>query len=109
MSVRRLSERVRRELSYVSYPSREWTIPRYRDGQRIVDVLIVGAGQSGLAMAFGLKRERVGNIRLVDSSPRGFEGPWRQFARMAGRRNAKVVWGRDLGFPGLHTAAVERM
>ena len=32
MSVTRLSERVRRELTYLSYPSREWTVPRHRDG-----------------------------------------------------------------------------
>ena len=32
MSVARLSKRVRRELTYLSYPPREWTVPRYRDG-----------------------------------------------------------------------------
>jgi cation diffusion facilitator CzcD-associated flavoprotein CzcO len=101
MSVARLSDRVRRDLAYLSYPSREWTVPHYRDGDRVLDVLIVGAGQSGLAIAFGLKRERIDNIRIVDRNRRGFEGPWRRFARMTGLRTSKDVWGIDLGIPSL--------
>jgi cation diffusion facilitator CzcD-associated flavoprotein CzcO len=101
MSVVRLSHRVRRELAFLSHPSREWTIPRYRDGARALDVLIVGAGQGGLATAFGLKRERITNIRVVDRNPRGLEGPWRRFARMAELRTPKDVNGTDLGIPCL--------
>jgi FAD-dependent urate hydroxylase len=101
MSVVQLSDRVRRELTYLSYPSKEWTVPHYRDGARVVDVLIVGGGQSGLATAFGLKREQVNNIRIVDRNPRGLEGPWRRFARMTGLRTSKDVWGIDLGIPSL--------
>ena len=89
MSVPRLSDRVRRELTYLSYPSREWTVPRHRDGARVLDVLIVGGGQGGLATAFGLKLERISNIRIVDRNPRGLEGPWRRFARMKALRTAR--------------------
>ena len=101
MSVARLSDRVRRELTYLSYPSREWTVPRYRDGARVLDVLIVGGGQGGLATAFGLKLERITNVRIVDRSPRGLEGPWRRFARMRVLRTSKEVTGIDLGIPSL--------
>jgi cation diffusion facilitator CzcD-associated flavoprotein CzcO len=99
--VARLSNRVRRELTYLSYPSREWTVPRYRDGARVLDVLIVGGGQSGLAIGFGLKRERISNIRIVDRNRRGLEGPWRRFARMRELRTPKEVVGLDLGVPSL--------
>ena len=92
MSVARLSDRVRRELTYLSYPSREWTVPRYRDGARVLDVLIVGGGQGGLATAFGLKLERITNIRIVDRNPRGLEGPWRRFARM---KELRTIQGGD--------------
>src|SRR5271157_2499099 len=101
MSVVTLSDRVRRELTYLSYPSREWAVPRYRDGARILDVLIVGGGQGGLATAFGLKLERITNIRVVDRNPRGLEGPWRRFARMTELRTSKEVTGIDLGIPSL--------
>ena len=84
MSVARLSDRVRRELTYLGFPSREWMVPHYRDGAQVLDVLIVGGGQGGLATAFGLKLERIANIRIVDRNPRGLEGPWRRFARMRG-------------------------
>jgi FAD-dependent urate hydroxylase len=102
MSVVRLSDRVRRDLTYLSYPpSREWVVPRYRNGARVLDVLIVGAGQGGLATAFGLRLERIANVRIVDRNPRGLEGPWRRFARMTELRTSKEVTGIDLGIPSL--------
>src|SRR5262245_41309618 len=105
MSVTRLSGRVRRELTYLSYPPPEWTVPRFRDGLPVLDVLIVGGGQSGLGTAFGLKLERITNIRVVDRSPRGLEGPWRRFARMKELRTPKEVTGIDLGIPSLTARA----
>ena len=106
MSVVRLSDRVRRDLTFLNYPpSREWALPRSRDGVRVLDVLIVGAGQGGLATAFGLKLERITNIRIVDRNPRGLEGPWRRFARMTELRTPKEVTGIDLGIPSLTSRA----
>lgn len=105
MSVIQLSDRVRRELTYLSYPPREWTLPRSQNGARVFDVLIVGAGQSGLATAFGLKLERITNIKVVDRNPRGLEGPWRRFARMTELRTPKEVSGIDFGIPSLTVRA----
>jgi FAD-dependent urate hydroxylase len=105
MTVARLSERVRRDLAYLTYPSREWTIPRSHDDAPVLDVLIVGGGQAGLATAFALKRERVTNIRIVDRNRRGLEGPWRRFARMRQLRTPKEVTGIDLGIPSLTVQA----
>jgi FAD-dependent urate hydroxylase len=105
MNVIRLSDRVRRELTYLSYPPREWTLPRSREGAKVLDVLIVGAGQAGLATALGLKLERITNVRIVDRSPRGLEGPWRRFARMKELRTPKEVFGVDFGIPSLTVRA----
>jgi FAD-dependent urate hydroxylase len=105
MSISQLSERVRRELTYLGYPPREWTVPRSRDGVPVLDVLIVGGGQSGLGTAFGLKLERITNVRIIDHSPRGFEGPWRRFARMREIRTPKEVSGIDFGIPSLTARA----
>jgi FAD-dependent urate hydroxylase len=101
MSVEKLSARVRSELTFLSYPAAEWTVPRFHDGRRALDVLIVGGGLGGLGTALGLRLERVNNFRIVDRKPRGLEGPWRRFARMATLRTPKDVTGIDFGIPCL--------
>jgi cation diffusion facilitator CzcD-associated flavoprotein CzcO len=101
VSLVQLSNRVRRDLAYLSHPLREWTVPHHRDGTRVLDVLVVGGGQSGLAFAFALNRARITNFRIVDRNARGFEGPWRRFARMKELRTRKDVTGIDLGMPSL--------
>jgi cation diffusion facilitator CzcD-associated flavoprotein CzcO len=72
-----------------------------RDGSPIYDVVIIGAGQGGLAAAFGLLRERVRNILVVDENPLDRAGPWLNFARMKTLRTPKYVTGPDLGNPNL--------
>jgi len=100
-AVARLTERVHSDLSYLDYPvEREWTLRR-PGGVPVLDVLIIGGGQSGLATGFALKRERVANFLIVDRNPRGAEGPWRTYARMHNLRTPKAVTGPDLGIPSL--------
>jgi hypothetical protein len=78
-----LQEQVRRELQLLNYPARSWVQEkRTSHGSPILDVLVVGAGQGGLATAFGLLRERVDNILVVDQNPLDHAGPWLSFARM---------------------------
>lgn len=105
MGVTKLSDRVRRELPYLAYPDRAWTVPRERDDGAVLDVLIVGGGQSGLGTAFGLKLEQITNVRIIDRNPRGLEGPWRRFARMREIRTPKEVSGIDFGIPSLTVRA----
>jgi cation diffusion facilitator CzcD-associated flavoprotein CzcO len=96
-----LEARVRREIEMTAHPRTEWMAPRLRDGKPALDVLIVGAGQSGLATAFALKRERVNNILVIDRAPAGREGPWITYARMPTLRSPKNQTGPDLGLPSL--------
>jgi xanthine/CO dehydrogenase XdhC/CoxF family maturation factor/cation diffusion facilitator CzcD-associated flavoprotein CzcO len=97
-----LTERVRSDLEHLDYPQREWLTPRRTAaGGHVYDALIVGAGQGGLATAFGLLRERVRNLLVVDQNPLDRAGPWLNFARMRTLRTPKHVTGPDLGIPSL--------
>jgi len=79
-----------------------WLEPRIGpDGQRALDVLIVGGGQSGIAIASGLLRAMVRNILVVDRAARGQEGPWLSYARMHTLRSPKDFTGPDLDLPSL--------
>ena len=97
-----LEDALRRDLELLDYPRREWVKPRFgSDGLPALDVLIVGGGQSGLAAAFALRREKVNNVLVVDAAPADREGPWRTFARMHTLRTPKHLTGPDGGIPNL--------
>ncbi len=97
-----LTRQVRHDLELLDYPRRPWLLPRRTAaGEPIYDVVIVGAGQSGLTTAFGLARERVGNVLVVDRNPLDRAGPWLNFARMRTLRTPKYLTGPDLGVPSL--------
>src|SRR3984885_5788512 len=101
-SLARLAESVKQDLELIDYPRREWLSPRQTaGGTPIYDVVIVGAGQGGLAVAFGLMREHVTNILVIDENPLDRAGPWLSFARMRTLRTPKHVTGPDLGVPSL--------
>ena len=97
-----LAQRVHQDLKLLSYPSRSGvTRRRTPSAAPILDVLIVGGGQSGLAAAFGLMRERIDNLLVVDEHPLDHAGPWLNFARMRTLRTPKYLTGPDLGIPSL--------
>ena len=97
-----LNARVRRDLQILVYPKDEWVLPRADPGGRhLYDVVIIGGGQCGLTTAFGLIRERITNILVLDAAPRGREGPWVTYSRMWTLRSPKHLTGPDLGIPSL--------
>jgi FAD-dependent urate hydroxylase len=97
-----LAQRVRRDLDLLDYPRRPWLAARASQaGDHVYDVVIVGAGQSGLTAAFALMRERVTNVLVVDRNPLDRAGPWLSFARMRTLRTPKYLTGPDLGIPSL--------
>lgn len=98
----RLEASLARDLERLNHPPADWVPPRGGpDGRRMVDVAIVGAGMCGLAAAFALRRVGISNLRQVDRSPAGREGPWRTYARMETLRSPKHLTGPVLGLPGL--------
>lgn len=105
-SLAELAAMVRRERALTSYPTKSWVLPKPApDGTVAHDVVIVGAGQSGLATGFALQRQRVDRILLIDENARGAEGPWGRYARMPSLRTDKDVGGLDLGLPSLSLRA----
>lgn len=76
--------------------------PRHTSqGEPILDVAIIGGGHTGLAVAWGLMRNKVSNILILDENPSGYEGPWLRYARMETLRTPKHFCGPDGGIPAL--------
>jgi cation diffusion facilitator CzcD-associated flavoprotein CzcO len=97
-----LEAQVLADLGKTAHPDAAWLTPRQGpDGRPALDVLVVGAGQSGLAIAFGLMRSQVTNILVLDKSEVGWEGPWLTYARMRTLRSPKQFTGPDLDVPSL--------
>ena len=97
-----LAARVRDDLARIAHPRLDWLEPYIGpDGLPALDVLVVGGGQSGLAVAVGLLRSRVTNILVVDRAKRDEEGPWLSYARMHTLRSPKDYTGPDLDLPSL--------
>jgi cation diffusion facilitator CzcD-associated flavoprotein CzcO len=76
-------------------------VPRSHAEGHVHDVVIIGGGQSGLGAAFGLLRERISNLLILDENPAGFEGPWDTYARMATLRTPKHLGAIEQGVASL--------
>lgn len=96
-----LETRARWELETLDYPRRPWVKPLPGDA---CPVLIIGAGQAGLAIGFALAQARV-PVLLLEALPPGGSAVWKGFARMATLRTPKHVLGPELGVPALSARA----
>ncbi|RYL93467.1 NAD(P)/FAD-dependent oxidoreductase [Sporolactobacillus sp. THM7-4] len=101
MSLEALNERVKKDLSCLAFSGSEWVRPIKSPEGHVYDAVIVGGGQCGLGIAFGLLLERVSNILVIDENPEGLEGPWVTYARMMTLRTPKDLTPVDLGIPSL--------
>ena len=95
-----LEARLRQDLSWLALPPKSWVPPRTADGRPVLDVAIVGAGMSGLALGAALRFTGI-RAPLFDRSPAGFEGPWVTTARMETLRSPKELTGPAIGLPAL--------
>lgn len=92
---------VARDLDLTAHPRAPWLVPKTSAGRAVLDCLVIGGGQCGLAAAFALKRDRVDNILVIDRAEAGREGPWATYARMRTLRSLKDQTGPDLRIPSL--------
>jgi cation diffusion facilitator CzcD-associated flavoprotein CzcO len=89
-----LEAQTRRVLRWAGRDPADWV--RARAG---VDhnVVIVGGGQSGVAIAYGLRRKGVGRVDVIDQAEPGQAGIWRTIARMHQLRTPKTMPGPEQG------------
>jgi hypothetical protein len=89
-----LEAQTRRVLRWAGRDPADWV--RARAG---VDhnVVIVGGGQSGVAIAYGLRRKGVGRVDVIDQAEPGQAGIWRTIARMHQLRTPKTMTGPEQG------------
>lgn len=97
-----LERKIAADLERIEAMPRAW-MPKKSgpDGASLLDVVVVGAGLSGLSIGFGLKRQSIDNILIIDRSAEGREGPWLTCARMDTLRSPKHLTGPDLGLPSM--------
>ncbi|MCS6921684.1 MAG: FAD/NAD(P)-binding protein [Elioraea sp.] len=100
-SLAELERDVARDLELIAHPRAPWLEPKSCRGEPVLDVLLIGAGQSALAVAFALLRDKVTNILCIDRAEEGLEGPWLTYARMHTLRSWKDQTGPDLHVPSL--------
>jgi len=86
--------------------ARRWLGPAPADWVRPRDgadhnVVIIGGGQSGIAIAYGLQRAGVGRVEVIDGAAEGQAGIWRTIARMHQLRTPKTMSGPEHDNPVL--------
>ena len=81
-------------LRWIGRDPADWVKPRAGVDHNVV---IVGGGQSGLSIAYGLRRKGVGRVTVIDRASPGETGIWRSIARMHQLRTPKTLAGPELG------------
>ncbi len=95
-----LEERLRDDLLTLGWPAKAWIPPSTRRDLPVHDVVIIGAGQAGLALHVALGQVGIKPV-LLDKSPLDFEGPWATTARMETLRSPKELTGPAMGVAAL--------
>lgn len=96
-----LEARVREDLVALCHPPANWVPPTTHPDGPVTDVVVLGGGMCGLVAAFALQRGGIRNMRILDRSPAGREGPWLTYARMETLRSPKHLTGPAFGMGSL--------
>ncbi|WP_066270025.1 SidA/IucD/PvdA family monooxygenase [Hydrogenophaga palleronii] len=95
-----LEARLAEDLDRLALPAKPWLLAHSHEGQPVLDVAVIGAGQFGLAACAALRHLGIEAIAF-DAAPEGLEGPWATTARMETLRSPKELTGPALGFASL--------
>jgi len=96
-----LEARLAFDLEALNFPPANWVPPTSHPAGEVSDVIVIGGGMCGLAASFALLRRGIRNLRILDRSPAGREGPWVTFARMETLRSPKELVGPASGIGAL--------
>lgn len=88
-----LEARLRENLKFLCWPGKDWVPAR----KGISDVVIIGGGMCGMVAWMALRTGGIHNMRVLDRSPEGLEGPWLTYARMETLRSPKELTGPAYG------------
>lgn len=97
-----LAAQTQRALRWAGQDPANWVRPRPGVDNNVV---IVGGGQSGVAIAYGLRRKGIGQVEVIDQADPGQAGIWRTVARMRQLRTPKTLAGPSQGNPALSVHA----
>ncbi|MFK7764648.1 MAG: NAD(P)-binding domain-containing protein [Roseobacter sp.] len=92
-----LQARLQEDLAFLCYPGKDW-VPRTPG---VSDVVIIGGGMCGMLAWFSLATGGIQNVRVLDRSEVGHEGPWLNYARMETLRSPKTLTGPAYGHGAL--------
>lgn len=89
-----LDDAAQRSLRWLGDDPRNWTANAPGLDH---DVVVVGGGQTGVAIAYGLRRKGVTRTTVIDSARQGQTGVWTTIARMNLLRTQKTLNGPEYG------------
>jgi cation diffusion facilitator CzcD-associated flavoprotein CzcO len=96
-----LESRLREDLAWLELPAPAWVPASHADGERVLDVAIIGGGMAGLTASAELRLLGIDHHQVFDQAPEGHEGPWVTYARMETLRSPKQLTGPALRLPAL--------
>ena len=93
-----LSSHTQRTMRWLGAMPADWVRPRAGVDHNVV---IVGGGQTGLSVAYGLRRKGIGKVQIIEQAEPGGAGIWRAIARMDQLRTPKMLTGPEQTNPAL--------
>ena len=93
-----LEHRVQQDMAYLCVPPVNWVVKHTHRNEHVHDIVIIGGGMCGMLAWHALTSGGMRNLRILDRSLQGLEGPWLTYARMETLRSPKHLTGPAYGW-----------